>query len=214
METTVKYLDEHGVNITEQQCSILEGYSKITYIDNVIKQKEEFGTSRRYGESRFVEYFMDRSENKSDILQSYADGKTACSLRLNGKSQNGFTQWDNEDYSIDGVLKWKGNQVYDSAQRLVMYRDLDASTEAFSRGAKILYVDWLSHESHESGDILARFYYDYSGNIIDIGDPGIRLGDGDAMTLDYFLMAAPDFLWEQHPYFHSLTPYLPDSSEI
>ena len=211
MAITVKYLDDYGVNITEQQCSILEGYSKITYIDNVIKKKEEFWHSRRFGESKFVEYFMARSENKQDVLKAYSDSKTSCFLVFNDRSQNGFTQWDFEHYTKAGILKWKGNRVYDSAQRLVMYCDLDANTETFLNGAKILYDNWFSNESSH---ILARFEYDYAGNLIHVADPEIRLGDGDLMTLDYFLMAAPDFLWEQHPYFHSLTPSLPDSPEI
>lgn len=212
MATTVRYIDNHGAAITEQQCSVLEGYSKITYIDNKLKKKEEFFHSRRIGDVRFLEYFLDHSENITDVMQSYSDGKTSYDMRLNGKSQNGFTQWDAEEYNRDGVLKWKGNLVYDRVGRLVMHCYFDLNSGGLLSGTKTLYNHRFPADFNE--DVLARFMYNTSGDLESIGDPEMRLGDGDALTLVEFLEVASDFLWDEHPYFHSITPYLPDSSEI
>lgn len=212
MAATVQYLDEHGIIITEKQCSVIGRYSKITYIDNALKIIEEFGRGSRNRDVRGVQYFMDASERKSDVLKGYTDGKTRCTLRFNDKSQNGFTQWDVEEYNIAGVLKWKGNGVYDNANRLVMYCYFDLNTGALQDGVKNLYGNI---HPKEFDDLLLRFRYDNTGQIEDISDVHVSFGFNDgSLTLDEFLAFEANFPWDQHPYFHSITPYLPDSLEI
>ena len=216
MATNIIYTSETGLVITQQQMSTLGNYTAVTYVDGFVKKIVDFGTGRD-GHSRYVQYYMNSSENKNDVIQSFADGKTGLEVYFNNLSQNGFTQWNWEKYSQDGTLKLIGYTVYNNNHWEIMNLLFDPITSVMrNRSAKYYFGN--QHKS-QYDDLLLVFSYNADGSLSEITDYNDTYGFNDGPLLpDEFLLymqaIGQDFSWDQHPYYHTLTPYLPNSTDL
>lgn len=196
--------------------SMLTNYRAITYEDGAVKTIEEFGLGTD-GNSMFVQYFMNPSENKSDVIASYSGGNTGLEVYFNSQSQNGFTQWNWEKYAPDGTLKLKGFIVFNSKNWEVMVLPLNPNTGTmFLIGYKCYYGNVFPNQYD---DLLLKFDYNAEGSLKSVSDfndtYGFNQGELSADEfIAYMQSIQQDFSWDQHPYFQSLTPYLPNSTDL
>lgn len=216
MATNIIYTNETGSVLTEQQVSLLTSYTIITYEDGNIKKTERTGMGKG-NIYRSVQCYLDPTEDKDEIIQSYSDGKTGLTIYFNAQSQNGFTQWNSEGYAPVGTLKSKGISVYNSENWVILSCSLDLNSgDPIAGGIKNYYGN---HSPNQFDDRLLQFDYNADGSLDSITDFNDTYGFNDgSVQLDYFLSymqsIQQDFSWNQHPYFHSLTPYLPDSTDL
>jgi hypothetical protein len=206
MALTIIYTNGTGGILTTQQVSLLTQYIILTYQDDILKTTEKVGLGSN-GDYRVVEYYLSSSENKSDIIQSYADGKSALHVYFNSQNQNSFTLWSSEGYSKDSLLTSKGVIVYNSQNWPVMY---------VSQDIKNYYGNQFSNQYE---DTLLQFNYDVKGDLITVSDYNDTYGFGQGSLspddfMAYMQSIQEDFSWDEHPYFQALKPYLPDSNYL
>ena len=215
MSTKIAYKNEFGSDITPEQQSSLNRYDKISYKDNLIKMIESIGKGRNF-DRKTIEYFLDITENKNTILQQYTDqsNNVNCVVYFNNQSSNGYYLWDWESYSTIGTLKFRGKTVYDIDHKLIMYCSFDLNTGLLQEGAwKNCYAN---QSKTESEDQLLQIIYDVNGNVASLVDFTGKFGYSKSLTIDEFLadikFSQVDFPWDQHPYYHSVLPYLPEGN--
>lgn len=213
---SIIYTNEEGLVINKQQALLLPSYYINTYENNNRKKIEYTG----FGENntgRTIQYYLSPAENKNQILETYSDGKTGVSIYLNATSQNGFTLWNSEGYGLGKILKRKEVVVYNSKDWEVMHCQIDINTgEIIGRGEKWYYGNQFPNQFD---DLLLIFHYGTDSQLKEVQDFNYTYGlEMGSVQLDYFLSymhsIQQDFPWDQHPYFHMLTPYLPESINL
>lgn len=212
MSIEIKYTDEYGGNISSQQQSNFGRYNKLTISSGNIKMIESFKQSRGIN-YKTINYFLDPNENKVDILQQYSDplNNARCIIYSNKQSANTINLWDFEEYSKDTILLFKGKQAFDSVNRIIFACTFDLLTNELQNGA-IKHFYNIPSENPSNG-LLLQFTYDSNGNIDWIIDIKEKFGYIKGISLDEYLadteFSQVDFPWNQHPYYHAVTPYLP-----
>jgi hypothetical protein len=212
MDIQIRYANELGSPITMQQQQLLNNYQKLTYVSNQLKMVENI----RFLDNviyKVVKYFLDSAEDKTTILDEYtnANTETSCILYFNMQSVPGFSLWDWEDYSETAQLAFKGKAVFDDKNRLVMSCSFDLLTNALRPGAlKNYYSDYTGDEN---ADNLLQFEYDSDGEVDLVFDVQGKFSYIEGITLGTYLQdtvfSEVDFPWDEHPYYHSIIPYLP-----
>ncbi len=212
MNTEIKYKDGFGNIITEEQQKYLTEYEKITYEMNQIKMIEYFKKHRGI-DRKTVDYFLSSDKDKNDILQKYSDpvNHVRCILYFNNQIANNFNLWDWESYSEDAQITFKGKIVYDSKHRLIFYCSFNLLTNKLDNGAWKNYYGNIFENEHD--DKLLIFDYDNNGDIDWIIDIKEKFGYTKGISLNQYLadtdFSQVDFPWDKHPYYHTVTPYLP-----
>ncbi|SDP97646.1 hypothetical protein SAMN05428975_4457 [Mucilaginibacter sp. OK268] len=212
MSTQVTYTNELGSIITPQQRNSLTNYNKLTYISGNLKIIESYEQSRNIS-YRTVRYFMDETEDKNIILQQNSDvtNNASCIVYFNKQETNGFNLWDWESYSKKGHLYFKGKEVYDSQSRLIFTCSFDLVTNQLQDGA---FKNYYGNQFENPSDVLLlEFTYKSSGDVDLIFDCNGNYGHTKSISLNEFLadtqFSQQQFPWDQHEYYHAITPYLP-----
>jgi hypothetical protein len=212
MSTQIKYTNELGSIITTQQQSSLTNYNKLTYISDNLKMIESYEQSSDVN-YKTVKYFLDTTEDKNTILQQYSDAvnNVSCILYFNNQAGNGFNLWDWESYSKDSQLYFKGKEVYDNKNRLIFSCSFDLITNLLDDGA---FKNYYGNQfDNPNDDLLLEFTYTSSGDVDLIFDIQGNFGYIEGISLDDYLadsqFSQQDFPWDQHTYYHAVTPYLP-----
>lgn len=211
MITTKKFYNTYGDQINEIQLSSMSNYRIKTIINNKLKIVEQF-EDKLFADG---EYYLEENENINDLIQEYCiKRKQRWYFHFNKQTSGIFTLWDWEAINSDGIMYFKGKRVLDNKNRKIFYCQLNLQTnEIKGESVKIVYQN-LNED--ENSDILFEFYYNEDGSLFMVGDP-------NEIYLDKIIGAKPqDFInsariqaifpWHQHPYYHSVFPYLPDGS--
>ncbi|MFD2581070.1 hypothetical protein ACFSR6_01115 [Pedobacter vanadiisoli] len=212
----IKYKNSIGSFITDQQVKELNEYNKITYQDNEIKTIESFISSKTKNQT-VISYFLDDGEDKQVIVEqntSVIENKS-CLIYLNKESKNGFNLWDIEEYNKEGVLRFKSKEVYDNKHRLIFLGGINPITNSLEdRSIKFYY---LNEFEDEYKDRLLRIVYEQNGDVNTIVDINNYFDYYKAPSLAEFLLDTQGqqlFPWDDHPYYHSAYPFLPESPNI
>ncbi|MDN3548772.1 hypothetical protein [Mucilaginibacter aquaedulcis] len=212
MSTQIKYTNIFGNPITAQQQSTLLDFKKMTFLSNDIKTIEIF---EQVGDISYksVKYFIDATENKQDIIQKYVDPSTNSNLVIfsNRIQANGFDLWDWESYERSSEIYFKGKEVFDGQLRTVFVCSFNKSTNALLPGSQKYYHG--NQFVSPTEDLLLEFIYDANGNVDLVFDSNENYGYIEGISLATFLddanLSQDVFPWDEHPYYHSVLPYLP-----
>jgi len=208
----VKYQNLFGDSLTSQQIVELSDYSKISFKNNNVKIIEYYSLTIS-GMSTVVSYFMDTEEAKQDILDKYCDPikHVKCTLLFNKQQIGRYHLWKWEDYSVDKICTHKGEKVYDEKHRTLFSNEIDIRSDTLKSAQKYYHGNVYSGEF---ADTLLGFNYNSDGSVKYIFDTHEKYGYIRGITLDEFLedteFSQELFPWEQHPYFHSAYPFLPE----
>ena len=216
MGINIKYKNDMGSFIAEQQAKELNEYSKITYEDGEVKTITEFVKLRTKAQ-KTISYFLAVGESKIDIVQENTSitDNTSCLIYFNKQTKNGFNVWDIEEYNSEGILRFKSKEAYDNKHRLVFMGKFNNDTDILESGSFKFY--YLNKYEDEYKDRLLKITYDEHGDVDVIIDINDHFDYYKAPSLDEFL--ADDvgqilFPWNEHPYYHSAYPFLPESPNI
>jgi len=212
MSITTIYKNSFGSTISSEQASGMQEYEKLTYVNNQLKIIESFEFVD--AASTTISYFMDVDENKNSLISQYTDANknVSCLLYTNKQTTNSFSLWDQEHYSVNGVLAGRAKIAFDERDRIILIAPLNIDTNMpQSLSIKKFYGD---DNSNPSGETLLEFGYSPDNTIDYVFDPQGYFGYGDTLRFDQFLddieFSQHAFPWDQHPYYHSITPYLPE----
>jgi hypothetical protein len=212
MDTQIKYTDEFGSVISEQQRETMVTYNKETLVDGNLKMEESLGLGRNKDYAH-INYYLGAGEDKNTVIQNYCDRVKliSCTMHFNKVSVNGFNQWDWEDYHRDQSLKFKGIVTFDQNQRLIFLCDFDLVNDELMAGAVKYFYGNQFVNAYD--DRLLEFRYDADGMVESIIDVHENYGYIKSITLSDFLkdtdFSLVQFPWDQHRYYHAVTPYLP-----
>jgi hypothetical protein len=212
MSIEIKYTDGFGSEISSEQQRKLVNYDKLTFDSGNLKMIESFHQSRGidYG---IIKYFLSPEENKTDLLQHYSSAvnNVSCIFYFNKQFANNINLWDYEEYRKDEKLYFKGKQAFDALNRLVFVCGFDLATNQLKDRAKKYYYGAAAENS--TNDSILWFTYDSNGDLNSITDIQEKFGYNESISLDEYLadtdFSQIDFPWNQHPYYHAVTPYLP-----
>ncbi|WP_426327875.1 hypothetical protein [Pedobacter sp. R-06] len=216
MSTQIKYKNNVGSFIADQQIQGLSEYNKITYQDNEIKTIENFIKSKTKNK-KVISYFLGPGEDKVSIIQqntSVLDNKS-CLIYLNKQSENDFNLWDIEEYDSEGLLQFKSKEVYDNKHRLIFMGVITNDTNLLKTGSLKYY--YSNKYEDEYKDRLLEVVYDENGDVNIIVDINDHFDYYKAPSLEEFLLDTEGqqiFPWEEHPYYHNAMPFLPESPNI
>ncbi|GAB1347444.1 hypothetical protein [Cloacibacterium normanense] len=217
MSTYIKYTNGDNKIVTEQQLSMLTEFNHHTYDKetNELKKIEKFirNYKTKQVEQRGGEVFVSSNDDLNDIINNHIGIgilSRGWTFYYNKQSNNkGDVQWEFVTY-IKGVLKDKGIFVFDNKGREIVSCSID-----------LLSGDRTSKRKCFFGDPAIFFYSFGDENIPNIvfrynDDNSIRevFYYDDDYTLDEFLAnekIMAQFPWDQHTYFHSFEPMLPNN---
>ncbi|WP_207424122.1 MULTISPECIES: hypothetical protein [Desertivirga] len=210
MTTHIKFINSFGKEISPDQALASDFYRKITVENTAVMKVELVLSQHRIGS---VHYFLSLEDDKQVILNSHFDRypeKTFCSLFFNKISSGSFNQWDREDYKSKIGLKYKGIDVYDENHQLICDCQFDLLTGKLKAGGK---KQFYGDSNDDEPDDRLVFFYNEEGDIDHVIDMNGNYGYNDSISLEELLederLSQELFPWDQHIYFHHLTPYLP-----
>lgn len=212
MSIEIKYKNELGADISSQQQRDLVNYTKLTFDSGQLKIIETFSQGRK-SISRTVEYFLSPEENKTDLLRQFSStvNNRKSIFYFNKQSANNINLWDYEEYGKDEKLYFKGKQAFDALDRLVFDCTFDLATNQLKDSATKYYYGTAVENTTD--DPVLSFTYDSNGDITWIMDTQEKFGYIKGISLNEYLadtkFSQVNFPWDQHPYYHSVTPYLP-----
>jgi len=209
MSIQVKYKNNSGFFIPEVQAIASSSFKKITYLDGAMKYMEFTSPARGGGSRTRIEYFMSDNELIQDVLNKYMGEYAPIHLYFNKQTNLSFTLWDCDLFSTEGILLSKNKTVYDLFDRNIFSCELDKQTGEIKNHYFKTYYNQLSSEE----EAFFMFEYDKQGKLEWISD----LKNDDTWAGGYYpnefqdIGSDPliDFVWDQHPYYHSAYPFLP-----
>ena len=209
MRKEEKYTVIYGNVLSSLQVKTIARYNKLIYIDDTLKRVENYNLNRS-SSPVFFNYYLNENEDKHSVLQQHL--KVNCLIYFNKQSSNGFNLWDWEEYAPAGELKFKGKKVFDNMHRKIFYCSYDLATNELEEGAcKYFYANKVESEYE---DMLLRFRYKSNGEFDEAVDIHDNFDFFKPLSLDMFLANMQyfqeDFRWDQHPYYHSVYPFLPE----
>lgn len=211
MATQKKIYNIYGNEINKIQLSSLSDYSLKTIVDNKLKMVEHF-------EDKLLadgEYYLEDNENIDDLIQEYCiNKKQRWYFHFNKQTSGIFTLWDWKAINSDGIAYFKGKRVLDNKNRKVFYCQLNLETEEIKGEA--IKIAYQNIHDDENTDILFKFKYNADGSLFRIEDP-------NEIYFDKVMGSKPQdfiddidiqafFSWNEHEYYHSALPFLPNEN--
>jgi hypothetical protein len=214
MSSTIKYKNTFGTTISFNQVKTLNRYYIINCENGAVKTI--ISVDKYSGiEKKGISYYMGISEVKNDVLQNLKQFNSYHYFVLFYNKQNayGVDLWDFEEYKENLTLNGKGKKAYDGKHRVVMSCGLDLQTN--QPKGNFIYKKYYGNQfGNESEDLLIKVEYYENGNVDWIYDSNENFGYSDPISLQEFLadteFSQQDFPWNQHPYYHSIYPFLPE----
>lgn len=216
MSTEIKYTDWFNQPISQQQLGTMKEYRIKTFVDGILKM-EELHINRKDGtSSKMVTYFLDDNQDKNAILSKYSSisEKISCMIYENKKNVNGFMAWDYEAFGYDKTLSYKGTDVFDSRNRVIMHCGFDLVSGELITVNKKFYDD-----TNSLGYENLVFIFNYRINpkpgygAYTVEDKYQSTDEIRLITDDKFVKWFPDF-FKDHPYFKEIEPLIPTTTGI
>lgn len=223
----IEYKNSNDKTVTAQQFNMLKDgeihdYDDVTgelrKVENIIYM-EKMGITRKV-----YEYYLDPSENKNNIIQQYTDvaKNYSASIYLNKQIAFGFEIWDNEDYDKNGVLKFKSKIVYDNQKRIILQVYFDLQTNQIIQHTAYRPTKYYFGTSLDTANGLPnlelKFTYEFDPNtnqfVTYVKDVNETSGEIHTMNVIEFIELFGQAFWDAHPYYHSLLPLLPTTTNV
>jgi hypothetical protein len=209
----IRYTNLFDESITSQQKDALDRYYILHYDAGQLKIREQV-IKHRGQTFRYVTHYLGQTEDKEAVLHDAINLQKydKCIVYFNRQSANGFSLWDKETYNKESNLIFKGKEVFDSLNRTILNAYFDLNTNMLKAGArKFFYTDKYANDFE---NILFEFSYMSDGSMHTINDLHDTYGYRKGIYLDDFLTdewySQHIFPWDQHPYYHSVYPFLPE----
>lgn len=222
----IKYTNINGKSVTSQQVEMLKEYKIQTFDDTSgkIKKIESVRLKRGNIPFTFFEYYLEPSENKTQIIQQYTDQikDHRLGIYLNKQSANGFDLWDYESYDNNGNLFVKKKFVYDIQGRMILNLTIDTQTNEITNHSEYFPTKYYYGTALDTANGLPnlelefRFKFDTDINqfVTYIKDINGTTGEIHTMNVNEFIELFGQAFWDSHPYYHSVLPFLPTSANI
>jgi hypothetical protein len=214
MSTTVKYTNSRDGIITEQQLSNVKDYDKKTYEDGSLKRVDTYYN----GELHSGIYYLSPNENKQMVVSELSSIWGDVEVYFNTQSFENFSSKDWEVYS-ESSLVLMGKIIVDAQDRMIARQILDVNSLNVVSVEKIFYL--TSFDGFNNDDDLPRFgqfdfyYFPGSGEVeLELNLSGFELDRYVINNTRNILndpMIKPLFKWEDHPYYHSASPLIPNT---
>lgn len=222
----IKYTNIDGKSVTSQQMNMLKEYKIQTFDDSSgqIKKVENVRLKRGLIPFTFFEYYLEPSENKTQIIQHYTNQikDHRLGIYLNKQSANGFDLWDYEEYDANANLRTKKKFIYDNQRRIVLNLTIDAQTNEVSHHSAYRPTKYYFGTSLDTANGLPnlelKFTYEFDPNtnqfVTYVKDVNETSGEIHTMNVNEFIELFGQAFWDAHPYYHSLLPLLPTTTNV
>jgi hypothetical protein len=218
MSTEIKYKNFEGELLTPQQLAVInDDYSKEQYIDDKLKRVDYYIR----GSINWGAYYLEDGENIQSVLTGLGEVWQSTLLFLDEQAVGGYVARNWEVYQGANKLD-KGRTVYDSLNREVGEETLSLNTLDVIKVTKKYYLDQFG-PFIDDGYVLNfgtfEFTYDSPGLPSEkirvwVNLPGFDHKDypiNDQRNELTHPIIRKIFIWEDHPYYHSSSPFIPIS---
>jgi hypothetical protein len=198
-----------GDLITTQQMSSVADYNVYTF-----NESDKLKTIQKFKNFELLsqEYFLDASETITEVVAKMVMGSNIrWALYTNPQTSGNFIQWDCIGYKNNGELSFQNISVIDEKNRPILSARINPTTNAMVGFSKKYYYG--NQIDNYLADMLLIFDYNTDGSLSEIYDINNNWGynwKGLDETRFKASIIAQDFIWDDHPYYHTLTPYLPE----
>ncbi|MBJ2125345.1 hypothetical protein [Flavobacterium sp. IB48] len=208
MNTNIKYTNQDGNYITNQQVENLKFFNKEFFYNNELKMVEIYAPQGRTNNIILDggDYYLSSNENLETIISQYASTGNNWTFFYNNQNNNlGDSYWEYLFYN-KGELETKGIKVFNNEKLLIASCTINLETNEIDEQRKYFYGDLNIYKRNEYRYPFLSVFYDENNNVRDI-----YIYDEDYQSVDEFLSSASSkyFDWNSHPYFHNFTPILP-----
>lgn len=227
MSTTIKYKNLSGEQITGQQAqNIKDYYFKEEYDENFDLRKK---ISYDNGEIFHIMHYLKNGEDLNSAINNSSNQYGGRRFYFNKQIINGYTSWDIESYeNMTKVDKAKKN--CDARGRTIAYQKIDINTHQIIDTKKYFYLDELGPFFSEAPPIPNNGRFDFSYDdpdlepreifvvinlmlYMDVGGGGFNITAEENIFLESQELDSV-FNWADHPYYHSASPLIPNTSTI
>nr|WP_199000523.1 hypothetical protein [Flavobacterium sp. ASV13] len=210
MSTVIKYTNDSGNYITDQQVSFLQFYNKEFFINgNELKLVEKYGPQGRSNKNVVLkgsEYYLSPDEDLQLIINQYSTTAPYWTFCYNKQTNNyGDVYWEYLFYK-NGELDVKGRQVFNNEKLLIASCTIDVETNQLKNRRKFFYGDLNFYKRNEYESHFLSVSYNENNDVSDI-----YIYDDDYQSVNEFLSSTNSihFDWLGNTYFHSFDPILP-----
>ena len=202
-----KYYNRFFEEITEQEANQLDQFYISYFVDGRIKKTDHISPNYFMGE-----YYLDATENiQEKIHELCIEGGHRWVFYTQESAAFGYTLWNWEDIGEKANLKFKGKQVLDSKNREIFNCSMNISNGQMEEATKKYYNNddvLLLTVDYDSQNKMTHAYDKQDTWGLDGGWP---IDKEELIIVDAHIGAFP---WDEHPYFHSAIPFLPETDRI
>ncbi|NTE00506.1 hypothetical protein G6M26_23445 [Agrobacterium tumefaciens] len=215
MSTTIKYKNLYGEDITLQQLPNVADYDKLQYENGNVKRIDSYYDKKLDSGT----YYLSSNEDKQAIVLEFSNIWMSTEIYLNTQSMGNFILREWEAYGGTNLLS-KGKTLFDNQDRRIATEFLDINSSQIKSVEKKFYLT-LRDEFIDTDGLpdfgQLSFYYKEDLTIVEINllgfeDDNYRITDNENILNN--LLIRPLFKWEDHPYYHSASPLIPNSLTI
>lgn len=204
----IKYTDQEGNCITNQQVPNLRFYNKEFYNHNELKKVEKYGTKGRTNDIilKGGDYYLSSVEDLQTIVNQHKyTGNYWTFFHNKKKNDFGDVYWEYLFYS-DGELKASGIKVFNNEKLLIASCTINLETNLIENKRKYFFGDLNTYKRPRYEYHFLSVSYDTDDNVSDI-----YIYDDDYQSVDEFISSynSKYFDWMSHSYFHTFDPMLP-----
>lgn len=203
-----KYYNKFFKEITEQEADQLDELYIKYFLDGKLKKIEDITSKYFIGT-----YYLDDTENLQSKIQEFCvQGGQRWIFHTKESSSFGYSLWNWVDIDNTGAIIFKGKRVLDIKNREVFNCSNDLSSNQMEGATKRYFKG-------EDTEPILLFEYNDQNNLSYILDRKDTWGLGGGWPMDKEELIIVDerigvFPWDQHPYFHSAVPFLPETDRI
>lgn len=215
MATVIRYTNISGSQLTKQQVSNTEDYKMEEYIDGVLKRIDVYYDNKIDNGI----YYLASNEDLQTVLVNLSETWRFSFIYFEDQFFGNFKLKDWEIYEAT-VLIIKGKTVYDELNREIAIQYLDIDSLEVTSTNKIFYLpDFGDFENTDDMPRFGQFEFYYSTDSsklkVEVNLHGFELKEyyitNDRNILQHFLIA-PIFSWDDHLYYHSAMPLIPNTT--
>lgn len=217
MSTTIKYKNLYGEDMTLQQLPNVNDYNKVQLENGTTKRIDTFYDK----ELNSGIYYLSPNEDMQSILLEFSKIWLSTEIFLNTQLMGAFISKEWEIYK--GItLVSKGRTIYDDQEREIAAEFLSLNTFQVEFVEKRFYLTSLGEFIDVNGlPGFGRFDFYYTIGSIEVNAevnlPGFEIDIykiTDTQNIFNHSMIRPLFKWEDHPYYHSALPLVPNSPTV
>lgn len=227
MYTEIKYKDVCGKLTTPQSEQAVDLYCAEYYINGALKRVDTYNSNGTVCDG---DYYLSEEESVEQVLSEFASIWECSCLYMNKQIIRNYVLMDSV-YYVGMVKNSTGKVVFDNMGREIAMIEIDKNglESSFSKTFHVPseyiidenpLVSRIGRHFYNSFDILefGTFEFRYSdskGNVeVLVNLPGFEddiyyISKGDSI-FDHWKLK-PIFQWEEHPYYHSRAPFIPDT---